>query len=184
MNGDGKIEYLTVETLLNKSGIQFDPYHPEEWEKALSVLTKFQNMKMIETLKSGDVFIKNWEKRQEHNLTVAERVAKSRAKRKDVTNDVTDVTSEENRIEENRIEKSKDIYGEHKNVKLSSEEYLKLKERLGEVNTILLIEELSAYIASKGKRYSSHYATIQTWARRRVTEHNENLSNKKERYIA
>ncbi len=65
------------------------------------------------------------------------------------------------------------IYGEHKNVKLTLEEYDKLVEKLGESNTKVLIEELSGYMASKGKRYASHYATIQTWARRRVQEHNE-----------
>lgn len=103
MNGQGVIEFLTIETLLNKAGIQFDPYHPEEWEKALSVLTKFQNLKMVNLSKSGDISIVNWEKRQEHNLTIAERVAKSRLKKKSVTTNVTNVTTEENRIEENRL---------------------------------------------------------------------------------
>lgn len=102
MNGEGKIEFLTVEVLLNKSGIQFDPYHPEEWEKALSVLTKFQNMKMISLSENGDITVLNWEKRQEHNLTVAERVAKSRENRKPVTINVTNVTSDKNRIDKNR----------------------------------------------------------------------------------
>ena len=104
MNGKGKIEFLTVESLLNKSGIQFDPYRPEEWENALSVLKKFQKMKMIDVSEDGDILIINWDKRQEHNLTVAERVAKHRAKKRNVTTNVTNVTTEENRIEENRIE--------------------------------------------------------------------------------
>ncbi len=104
MGAEGVIEFLTVESLLNRSGIQFDPYHPEEWEKALGVLTKFNNLKMIGVKEDGVIVVKNWEKRQEHNLTVAERVAKSRAKKKSVTTNVTSVTSEENRIEENRIE--------------------------------------------------------------------------------
>src|SRR3990167_1871757 len=65
------------------------------------------------------------------------------------------------------------VFGEHQNVKLTLEEYDKLVEKLGEPNTKILIEELSGYMASKGKRYSSHYATIQTWARRRVQEHND-----------
>lgn len=108
MMDSGTIEFLTVESLLNKSGIQFDPYRPEEWENALSVMQKFQKMKMIKLMDNGDIKIINWEKRQEHNLTVAERVAKHRAKKqvcnKDVTINVTSVTTEENRIEENRRE--------------------------------------------------------------------------------
>lgn len=108
MGDDGVIEFLTVESLLNRSGIQFDPYHPEDWEKALGVLIKFQNLKMIECDTEGRITVLNWEKRQEHNLTVAERVAKSRANKKsneNVTMNVTNVTTEENRIEENRIDK-------------------------------------------------------------------------------
>ena len=78
----------------------------------------------------------------------------------------------------NKPKPSKEEYGEHKNVLLTVEEYEKLKNVLGENNTKVLIEELSAYMASRGKRYASHYATIQTWARRRVQEHN-NKDNKR-----
>jgi hypothetical protein len=85
---------------------------------------------------------------------------------------------EEKSIEENRIEESivkpfskeKATYGEFNKVKLSQEEYDKLIERMGEKNTLLLIAELDTYIASKGKKYASHYATILGWARRKVIE--------------
>lgn len=69
-------------------------------------------------------------------------------------------------------------YGEFKNVFLSKEEFEKLTNALGEKNTNILIAELSSYMASKGKRYSSHYATIQNWARRRVVQHAEKLQSK------
>lgn len=106
MGDDGIIKYLTCESLLNRSGIYFDPYHPDDWEKAITVLNKFQNMKMIELYDDGDIKIVNWEKRQEHNLTPAERMAKMRllkAKSKDVTVNVTDVTLDKNRIDKNII---------------------------------------------------------------------------------
>lgn len=64
-----------------------------------------------------------------------------------------------------RLELGKDrdnIYGEFKNVKLSDEEYAKLEKS----NLLPYIDKLSSYIASKGKRYKSHYATILTWARK------------------
>lgn len=57
------------------------------------------------------------------------------------------------------------IYGEFKNVKLTDDEYKKLKEK----NLLPYIEKLSSYIASKGKRYKSHYATILTWSRKNNT---------------
>lgn len=106
----GIVEYLTVEVLLEKSGIKWDPYHPEEWDACISILAKFERMKMLCKNEDGSISIINWEKRQEHNLTVAERVAKSRANKKcneNVTMNVTNVTTEENRIEENRIDKER-----------------------------------------------------------------------------
>ncbi len=64
-------------------------------------------------------------------------------------------------------------YGEFENVKLTEEEYNKLVEKLGENNTKVMIEELSTGIASKGYKYKSHYATILSWSRRRVTKFQE-----------
>ena len=70
---------------------------------------------------------------------------------------------EENSIDKNRIDKN--IYGEFKNVKLSDEEYKKLEK----ANLIPYIEKLSSYIASSGRRYKSHYATILNWSRKEKT---------------
>lgn len=58
------------------------------------------------------------------------------------------------------------IYGEFKNVKLTDDEYKKLEEK----NLLPYIEKLSSYIASKGKKYKSHYATILTWSRKEQKE--------------
>lgn len=56
-------------------------------------------------------------------------------------------------------------YGEFNNVFLTEEEFQKLQTQFGgEAQT--LIERLSSYMASKGKRYKSHYATILNWSRR------------------
>lgn len=130
----GFIEYLTVEVLLEKSGIKFDPYHPEEWDNSLSVLSKFERMKMIKRNENGTLEVLNWNKRQESALSVADRVRKFRMKKtqkndtalhqdtksNEVQNkkvvksrlkkeNVTDVTkcneSDNDRIEENRIDK-------------------------------------------------------------------------------
>ena len=72
---------------------------------------------------------------------------------------------DKNSIDKNSIEKEiykeKEKYGEFKNVLLTEEEYHKLEES----NLLPYIEKLSSYIASKGKKYKSHYATILTWHR-------------------
>ena len=54
----------------------------------------------------------------------------------------------------------KKSYGELNNVMLTFEEYRKLEKR----NLLYLIDDLSFYIASTGKKYKSHYATICQWA--------------------
>lgn len=60
----------------------------------------------------------------------------------------------------------KNIYGEFSNVLLTDEEHSKLISQLGEDGTKQRIENLSLYVASKGKKYSSHYATILSWERK------------------
>ena len=57
-------------------------------------------------------------------------------------------------------------YGEFQNVLLTDEEYQKLKDKFGTEEAKSLIEKLSSYLASRGKRYKSHYATILNWQRR------------------
>ena len=54
-------------------------------------------------------------------------------------------------------------YGEYKNVLLTDDELEKLKADYADY--LDRIERLSSYIASTGKAYKSHYATIRNWAR-------------------
>jgi len=79
--------------------------------------------------------------------------------------------SKDNIREEKKIVCLKKEFSEFNNVKLSDDELIKLKERFGDKNTGILIEELGGYIASTNKRYSSHYATLLNWGRRKVQEH-------------
>ena len=55
-------------------------------------------------------------------------------------------------------------YGEYNNVLLTDTELDKLKDEYTDWED--RIERLSAYIASHGKSYKSHYATIRNWARK------------------
>ena len=56
-------------------------------------------------------------------------------------------------------------YGSYKNVLLSDEDYTKLQQEFPH-DYSQRIERLSEYIASSGKRYSNHLATIRNWARK------------------
>ena len=58
------------------------------------------------------------------------------------------------------------IAPEEHNVLLTDEEYAKLDKS----NLLSYIEILSSYIASKGKKYKSHYATILNWSKKEKKE--------------
>src|SRR3990172_10601968 len=102
----GIIEFLTIEVLLKKSGIEFDPYTPEEWNNSLGILAKFEKMKMIKTNDNGSIEILNWGKRQETALTGYERVKKYRQKNKMITNDNDDNESDNDRVDKIRVDKN------------------------------------------------------------------------------
>lgn len=64
-------------------------------------------------------------------------------------------------------------HGEYQNVLLSDEDLEKLKVEIPEDTLTKLIEELSSYMASTGKTYKSHLATLRNWARRRKEDTNK-----------
>ena len=70
--------------------------------------------------------------------------------------------------------KVKHKYGEYNNVLLTDDELSKLKTEYSDYEE--RIERLSSYIASKGAKYKSHYATIRNWARKDKQEQPKNSS--------
>lgn len=101
---DGNVRYCTEELLKSKMGLQeTDP----EWEDLKGVFNLFVSLEMIEKTDRG-IFVKNFQKRQEINLTPAEKMQRYRTKKKgniSYQETVTDVTP--NRIEENRIDNTR-----------------------------------------------------------------------------
>lgn len=63
---------------------------------------------------------------------------------------------------------TKHKYGEYNNVLLTDDELEKLKAEYPDYAE--RIERLSSYVASMGKSYKSHYATIRNWARKDQTQ--------------
>ena len=59
-------------------------------------------------------------------------------------------------------------FGEYQNVFLTEKEYQRLKAEFAGLDG--LIEQLSAYIQSTGKKYADHAATLRIWAKRQKTE--------------
>ena len=58
--------------------------------------------------------------------------------------------------------------GEYHNVFLTEKEYKQLQTDFSGLDS--LVEQLSAYIQSTGKKYSDHAATLRIWAKRQKTE--------------
>ena len=154
-------------------------------------LQTFEQFGMIEIV-DGVITIPNWNKHQtldsyekkkeRDRLYQQERRAAQRAlvqKSSDTSSDTSsyvaisdkDIEEDIDKDIEKEIYKEKEDkkpvkhkYGEYKNVLLTDDELQKLKTEYSDYEE--RIERLSAYIASKGTKYKSHYATIRNWARK------------------
>ncbi len=113
-----------------------------------------------------------------------------------VQNSPKNIFIEENREEENRIDKSigeengeekinnnspspsqrveeKKKYGTFENVYLSDTELEELRAKLGVGVLARLIDDLSEHIASTGKTYASHHATLLRWSKNQYAPREE-----------
>lgn len=153
-------------------------------------LKTFEQFGMIEVI-NNIIFLSSWEKYQntdklaEIRAQTRARVAKHREKQKlleagqgnnesNVTCNVTVTQGNATDIEEDKdIDKRKNIskkptrhkYGDYGNVLLSDDDLAKLKAEFP-ADWENRIQRLSEYMASSGKSYKNHLATIRNWARR------------------
>lgn len=156
-------------------------------------LSTFEQFGMIEVV-NNTYTIPNWgkhqtldtfeKKRERDRLYQAERRAAQRAlAEKSSDNRVTtddkpssiapldkDIDKERDVDIENK-KKTRRKYGEYNNVLLSDEDVEKLKDEFPDWQE--RIERLSSYIASTGKSYKNHLATIRNWARKETPKRSE-----------
>ena len=148
---------------------------------AIMTLEKYRMIELYDDI----IFIKNWDEYQQ--LDKLEKIkeqnrlrqAKYKEKQKLIANSNLEVTlpvTQGNATDielDIELDKDKDIdnkpkkrkYGEFKNVLLTEQELEKLKEKFPH-DYLQRIERVSGYVASTGKSYKSHYATIISWARK------------------
>lgn len=155
-------------------------------------LTTFESFGMIEVV-NGTITIPNWKKHQAVDAVERQkelsriRSANYRRRQKALAEETPKITqdsvtrhatvTQNHAIEEDidkdieedikEIDKEKPTrhkYGEYQNVLLSDEDLEKLKKEFFDWSD--RIERLSAYMASTGKSYKNHLATIRNWARR------------------
>lgn len=107
------------------------------------------------------------------NVTCNVTVTQCNATEEDIERDIEkeldnkDIIPDSDEPEPPAPKKSKPVkhkYGEYNNVLLTDDELQKLKTEYSDWEE--RIERLSSYVASTGKSYKSHYATIRNWARK------------------
>ena len=138
-------------------------------ERALQIFLK---LGLVEVLDSGTFYMSNIELLIGQSSTEAERKRAARLQNKALSaprtngGHLSDIRPPEIEIEIKReIEKgcSARAYGRYQNVFLTDEELADLQASFPTVWG-QYIEKLSEYMASTGKRYQSHAATIRRWA--------------------
>ena len=105
-----------------------------------------------------------------HNAIDKNRLDKNRLDKNRLEEDKNNILSDSDEPEPPAQKKTKPVkhkYGEYNNVLLTDEELEKLKTEYSDYED--RIERLSSYVASTGKSYKSHYATIRNWARKDAT---------------
>ena len=144
-------------------------------ERALQIFLK---LGLVEVLDSGTFYMSNIELLIGQSSTEAERKRAARLQNKALSaprtngGHLSDIRPPENRDKrldirdksiENRESESARAYGRYQNVFLTDEELADLQASFPTVWG-QYIEKLSEYMASTGKRYQSHAATIRRWA--------------------
>jgi len=123
-------------------------------------------MNILEISNSNpEIIFINWDKRQFKSDDSYSRVKRFRNVTETPPDTDTD-TDTEKKKEDKKEKVTKEFSGEFKNVWMTPEQHTKLVEKVGTKQALKYIENLSQYMASKGKRYKCHYATILQWSRR------------------
>lgn len=135
--------------------------------KVLRVINLFKSEHQIEqqtSNKNSLITIVNWEKYQDgaqQNEQLLHNNCTTTAQQLHTNNNITIKQYNNKTINNNK----KYIYGTFNNVGLTDEEYIKLQNRFPD-DYEDRINALSEYIRSKHKKYSDHYATVLSWARK------------------
>lgn len=146
----------------------------------------FVDLRMVDVMDDQTIYMMEVDKLIGSESDSAERVRRHRREVKalqcnaSVTECNTEIEKEIEKEKEKETEQEKEIeesapphspkpvrhkYGAYKNVLLSDEDYTKLQAEFPR-DWSERIERLSEYIASTGKSYKNHLATIRSWARK------------------
>lgn len=178
-NNDGFI-YFTPE--IPYTDEMLATYFNRPLEIVRSALKVFEQFEMVEIIEDI-IKVSSWEKyqnvdgmsriREQNRIRKQKQREREKAKLESMSRDTSRNVTQQNKSKDTDIDKKekktkekkvKHKYGEYKNVLLTDEELDKLKNEYSDWQE--RIENLSSYVASTGKSYKSHYATIRVWARK------------------
>ena len=187
LKGDGKLMFNERIPFNSTILSQVTRHSVGDVEKAIKV---FKELDLIEILDNGAIYMLDIQNFIGESSTEGDRKRLYRKKIEQEKQSLLGMGQMSGQMSDNRppeieieIEKEieKDIdkkpkknkYGEFNNVLLTKQELEKLKEKYPN-DYLQRIERVSDYVASTGKSYKSHYATIISWAR------NENKKTKQD----
>lgn len=183
---------MLLESIDHEGELRFSDAIPYN-EQMLSVITNtnvdivkaamklFIDLRMVDVMDDQTIFMMEVEKLIGSESESAERMRKHRANARPSLCDANVRKSDTEK--EKELEKEKDLeidkkvtpaakpirhkYGHYSNVLLSDEDLAKVKAEFPD-DWSERIERLSEYIASTGKSYKNHLATIRSWSRKDV----------------
>ena len=128
--------------------------------------TELENAQLVERIRSGfskpsRILLKVPHTTQNCAVTVC----------KNAEHDCAETSSMKNNLKDNHLVRTNGtrlMFGEYRNVFLTEKDYKRLKADFSGLDD--LIEQLSAYIQSTGRKYADHAATLRIWAKRQKTE--------------
>lgn len=139
--------------------------------------TELENAQLMERVRNGfskpsRILLKVPYTTQNCTVTVCKNAERDCAEMSSMTaQKCTPNQRNKNNLKDNHLIKTTDAYltfGEYRNVFLTGKEYKQLNADFSELDS--LIEQLSAYIQSTGKKYADHAATLRIWAKRQWSE--------------
>ncbi len=140
--------------------------------KVKRFLSELETAGQIEQQKSNVtslITIINYEQYQTGDTTDRATDGQQTDNRRTTDGQQTDTNNKDKKVNKEKNVKNKEYIspqlGEHENVLLTEIEHNKLIEKYGISKISEMIDRLSGYIASTGKRYKSHYATMLNWIR-------------------
>jgi hypothetical protein len=140
-----------------------DRYNPTQYQDELAMLDVKDNNAYTEKFEElPEAVATNWQPNGNH-LATQYSIGKNSIDKVSIVEDIIPDSDESDPPPKPKKHK----YGEYKNVLLTDQELEKLQDEFHDWEE--RIERLSSYVASTGKSYKNHLATIRNWAKKDKT---------------